>query len=92
MCVLVTLPNNSIGTDAMNEPNNNQNSMKLLLTICEPLLIAKLLPLLWRLVAAVRSFFRRGGLAKLYQPIRIAAGVHPARSRKDHLSSNTEEH
>ena len=75
----------------MNEPNNNQNSMKLLLAICEPLLIAKLLPLLWRLVAAVRSFFCRRDLTKIDQPIRIATGIHPARNRKEHLRSDTEE-
>ena len=61
------LPNNPIGTDAMNE-FNNKNSVKLLLAICKPSLVAKLIPLLWRLVVAVRCFFRRKDLAELHGP------------------------
>ena len=73
----VLISNNShTGTDAMHQITNYSASLKRLVELCRPSLIARLIPLTWRLVAAVRWFFRPGGLATRDGSVRAAAGSH----------------
>lgn len=62
----------------MQQSTNYSASLKRLVKVCRPSLLARLIPLLWRVAAAVRLFFRRRGLAPRDGPVRAAAGARAA--------------
>lgn len=62
----------------MQQITRNAASLKQIIRLCSPSLVASLIPLLWQLVAAVRSFFRPRDHAGRHGPLRAAAGTHPA--------------
>jgi 2-succinyl-5-enolpyruvyl-6-hydroxy-3-cyclohexene-1-carboxylate synthase len=62
----------------MKQITNHSAAVKQITQLCCPTLIARLIPLLWRLVVAVRSFFRRRGLARIDGLLRATAGIGAA--------------
>jgi hypothetical protein len=65
----------------MQQITRNAASLKRLVSLCRPALIARLVPLLWRVAVVVRSFFRPPDHAPLDGPTGTAAGERPARDR-----------
>lgn len=62
----------------MQQITNCSSSLKRLVELGCPSLIAQLIPLVWRLAAAVRWFFRPGDLASLNGSVRAATGTPSA--------------
>jgi hypothetical protein len=63
------LPNNSLGTDAMNQITKSFGSFKRLFDGFEPQFATDLLAVIWRVVAAVHCFFPKGDFTRQHRQV-----------------------